>query len=203
MTERIDGTIVTPEFTALFPNLFEPKPYLDPKTRKPKGEPVYGLSMLFAPADIAAMKEKAKAVALAKWPGRPLSELKFPFQDGDKLAAKSEANRKDGTFYKGTVVIKASSKFQPQVVGADKNPILDKGKVYSGIRGYAELNFHAYDGVNGGQDGVKAYVNFVMKSADGKRIAGKDAATVFAGIKGGASGYDPTKGSDLDDDIPL
>lgn len=192
------STIVTPEFVMAFPNLFEAKPFM--RNGKPKGEPVFGMTMLFAAADVQVLKDKAAEVARARWPGRAFGELKFPFKDGNAEAAKAKANKKDGSFYEGKVVVKTSSKFQPQVVDENKNPILDKSKIYSGVYGFAELNFVAYDGVDGGKDGVKAYVNFVMKSRDGKRIAGKDAASVFAGIKGGKSDKDPTAG---DDDIPM
>lgn len=193
---EITSTIVTPEFIGLFPNLFEAKPFM--RNGKAKGEPVFGLSMLFDPTTVQPLKDKAKEVANAKWPGRNPAELKWPFKSGDAEAAKAEAKKKDGSFYKGKVVVKASSKFQPQVVNAQSQPVLDKNAIYSGFIGYAELNFVAYDGVDGGQDGVKAYVNFVMKSKDGKRIAGKDAATVFAGITGGKSQHNP-----VDDDIPF
>lgn len=195
MTE-ITSTIVTPEFIMAFPNLFEPKAFM--QNGKAKGEPKYGLTMLFDPAVVEPLKAKAKEVALAKWPGRPLAELKFPFRNGDAEAAKAKAKGKDGSFYVGKVVVKSDSKYQPQIVDQDKNPIIDKNRVFSGCYGYAELNFVAYDGVNGGQDGVKAYVNFVLVARPGKRIAGKDAATVFAGIKGGTSQKNP-----MDDEVPF
>lgn len=190
-------TIVTPEFQMVFPNLDKPRAFK--QNGKEKGEPMYGLTMLFTPADVEVLKKKAAEAAKAKWPSRAFSELKFPFHNGDTLAAKAEAARKDGSFYKGKVVIKANSKFAPQVVGPDKQPLIDMKKVFSGCYGYAELNFHAYDGVNGGQDGVKAYVNFVMVSRPGQRIAGKDATTVFAGIAGGKSEHNPV----ADDEIPF
>lgn len=190
-----DSKMVTPEFRLVFPNLFEAKPFM--RNGKPAGEPKYGLTMLFAPNDIAGLKAKAIEVAKAKWPGRDLKELAFPLKNGDSLAEKAEAKGKDGSFYRGTIVLKASSKFKPQVVGADRQPILDKDKVYSGCYGYAEINFVPYDAINdGAKDGVTAYVNFVMKSRDGQRVAGRTAADVFAGIQGGTSNEDV-----LDDEI--
>ena len=198
MTETQPNIVVTPEFRMLWPNLFEPRA-VKIKGRE-TGDPKYGLSMLLDPSEIGDLKTAAKAVALAKWPGRTLTELHFPFADGDKLAAKQEELGRDGKFYAGTVVLKASSKFKPVVVDTKRKDIIDHTRLYSGAWGYAELNFVAYDGVGQNPDGVTAYVNFVMKSRDGDRIAGRDAAGVFAGIQGGET--EPTA-TELDDEIPF
>lgn len=193
--------VVTPEFRMLWPNLFTARA-VKIKGRE-TGEPKYGLSMLLDPTEIGDLKTAAKTVALAKWPGRTLSELKFPFSDGDKLeAAQAEAGR-DGKFYAGTIVLKASSKFKPVVVDTSRKDIIDHSRLYSGCYGYAELNFVAYDGVGQNPDGVTAYVNFVMKSRDGDRIAGRDAKGVFAGISGGETEPVPSDLSAFDDEIPF
>ena len=190
--------VVTPEFRMLWPNLFEPRRV---KIKgKETGEPKYGLSMLLDPSEIGDLKTAAKDVALAKWPGHTLSELKFPFSDGDKKAAEQETAGRDGKFYAGTVVLKASSKYKPVVVDTHRKDIIDATRLYSGAYGFAELNFVAYDGVGQNPDGVTAYVNFVMKSRDGDRIAGRDAKGVFAGIAGGE---EEPKSTELDDEIPF
>ena len=194
------GVVVTPEFRLVYPNLFEARAFV--RDGKPQGEPKYGLVMLFKPDEIDGMKSTAAGVAKAKWPGRDLKELKFPFKKGDAEAKKREDKGKDGSFYAGTVVIKASSKYQPQVVDMDRKDILDPKRVYSGVYAFAELNFVAYNGVGGGQDGVTCYVNFVMISRKGDRIAGKTADDVFSGVQGGDTNVDPT-GDDTDDDIPF
>lgn len=206
MSDKIDGTIVSPEAIIVFPNLFEPKAFKD-KTGKTKGEPTYSGLFGFDPAAADELKEKAKEIAKAKWPGRTLSELRFPFINGDKEAEKAAAGKKDGGFYKGKTWVKASTQYAVQVIGPDKaewakgSPF--ERKVYSGVYGYAEFNFVAYDGVNGGQDGVKAYLNYVMISkTDTPRVAGKDARTVFAGVTGGKSTHNPVDNID-NDEIPL
>ena len=203
MSNEQANIVVTPEFQMLFPNLFEPRRVKI--NGKETGDPKYGLSMLFDPDAIGELKEAAKAVALAKWPGRSLAELKFPFADGDKLAAKQEANKRDGKFYAGKIVVKASSKYKPVTVDTHRKEIIDNSRLYSGAWGFAELNFVAYPGVGQNPDGVTAYVNFVMKSRDGDRIAGRDAKGVFAGIQGGET--EPSAadvgGTSLDDEIPF
>lgn len=198
MTETQPNIVVTPEFQMLWPNLFEPRRV---KIKgKETGEPKYGLSMLLDPTEVGDLKTAAKAVALAKWPGRTLSELKFPFADGDKQAAAQAELGRDGKFYAGKIVLKASSKFKPVVVDTHRKDIIDHSRLYSGAYGYAELNFVAYDGVGQNPDGVTAYVNFVMKSRDGDRIAGRDAKGVFAGIQGAEA--EPAA-AELDDEIPF
>ena len=190
--------IVTPEFRMVFPNLFVPRAFK--RNGKEAGEAKYGLTMLFDPKDVGPLKAAIRHVIEEKWPGRDPKTLKLPLISGDAQAAKSAANKKDGSFFKGTVVLKASSKFKPGVVDAKSEPILDPGRIYSGCYGHAELNFTAYDAVGaGGLDGVNAYVNFVLKTKDGDRIAGKDAKTVFAGITGAT--VDDTAG--LDDETPF
>lgn len=201
-----ESTAVTPVFRVVFPNFFTPKPVM--KNGKPVGDPLYGCEMLFdadnlGPEDAERFKNlKATAVRVVKekWPGRDLKEVRFPFRDGDKEAERLAKLGKNGDFYRGMVALKSNSKFAPQVVDIDRQEIIDEKRVYSGCYCYAEVNFVAYDGVNGGQDGVKAYLNMVMKAKDGERLMGRSASDVFAGVAGGESNEDPTA---ADDDIPF
>ena len=208
MSTHKSEIVVTPEFRMVWPNLFEPRAFM--RDGKPTGEPKYGLTMLFTKEDISGLKQIAAKVAHAQWPGRDLKELKFPFKNGDALAKASvekdkaaDKTPRDVSFYEGKVVVKTSSKFAPQVYGLDRKEILDPKRVYSGVYGYAELNFVAYPGVAGGQDGVTCYVNFVMISdRKGDRIAGRSVDNVFAGIEGSDTSADV--GDDtLDDKIPF
>lgn len=199
--------VISPIFTAVFPNLFTPKPIK--VGGKEKGDPLFGVTLLIdkpenlTPDDQArlkAMKEAAVKAAQAKWPGRDLKEVRMPFRNGNTEAAAAEKKGKNGDFFKDKIVVKANTKFKPQVVGPDRQEILNDKLVYSGCLMYAEVNLVAYEGVNGGDDGVKAYLgNFVMKVKDGDRLTGRSAADVFSGIGGVASDEDPTAG--LDDEI--
>src|SRR5690606_2924011 len=138
--------------TALFPTLFEPKRVKD-RRGKETGDPIYSISLLLDAdsEDLAALKKKAVAVAKAKWPGKSLSDIKFPFLSGDKEAAKSAEKGRDGSFYEGKVVLKAKSKFAPAVVDGRRNPpalTTDPKLIYSGCGVAAEVNLVAYDAVN-------------------------------------------------------
>ncbi len=199
MSENLGLVVTKSEFRILYPNLFEARAFI--KDGKPQGEPKFGVVMLFPPDGIEDLKAAAKAVAHAKWPGRDLKELSFPFKSGDAQAAKREAAGKDGSFYKGVVVVKASSKFQPGVADENKKEILDPKRVYSGAYGYAELNFVAGNGVAGGKDYVTAYVNHLMVSRNGDRIATRTAEDVFSGIASTHTTVDV--GASLDDEIPF
>ena len=210
-TQTNTGIITTPEFRMAFPRLFKPEPFM--RNGKPVGDPVYSMLMLIpleAPTTeasqnantLADVQRKALTVAKAKWPNRDLradingGKFNWPFVPGAVAAAKARDKGKDGDAYDGTMTLKTSTKFKPQVVGPDKAAILNEDTIYSGAWGHAEIKLWAYDGVSGGPDGVKAYLNFVMKSRDDDRIFGRTAEQAFAGIKGGVSQVDPTAGMD-------
>lgn len=195
MSAAPDGKIVVGPFRGVFPNVFEPKPVK--KNGKPVGDPIYSITALFESGDVAPLKAKVVEVARAKWGSRELRELRMPFLRGETEKQKAEKNGKDGSFYEGMIVVKASSMYAPGVVGPDRQEVINPSDIYSGAYYYAEFNVVAYDGVSGGQDGVKCYFNFLMKSKDGPRVAGRTAADVFAGISGGTSDYDPTADDDM------
>lgn len=192
------GKVISPEFIISFPNLFNPKPVMI--NGKAQGDPRYDLQMLYE-GDITELKKAAAAVAKAKWPGRDLKELAFPFKSGDKLADKGKEKGKDREVYRGKVVLSASSQFKPQVIDARGQDIIDPNKVYSGAICRADLNFVAYNGVGANPDGVTCYLNGVLFVRDGERIGGAgDARTRFAGVIGQQTDEDPTSGLD---DIPV
>jgi hypothetical protein len=214
MAEQYPGVIVTPKFTVLFPNLFEPKAVTDPKTGK-QSEPAYSITMLFDPEDIKPLWAVMLKVAKLTWPGIDEDELRrknWPMKDGNKEAERARAKGKNGDFYDGKKVLKAKSKFQPGILGPDKRDLLNPKRIYSGCVGVAELNFNAYDGFGGG---VNAYLNHFMLLEDGPKLVGHTAQDAFSGIEGRVTDVDPTAGGtnpfsgqkktpdDLDDEIPF
>lgn len=212
MAENQEGVVnTTSPMTMTFPNLLEAKA-VEIKG-KPSGEPKFSANFEAAPdhPDIAVLKQKAAAVARAKWPGRELKELAFPFNDGSKLADKAKAKGKDREFSRGKVVITARSKFQPRLSVIDGGRLVDldeallpvhKGKLYSGVDALAQFNFVAYDGVGNNPDGVTAYLNMVVSLNKGTKLsAGQSAAEVFKGYVGLASPEDPTAGMGVEDEI--
>lgn len=215
MSEGNEGQFTLTEPTTLtFPNLLEAKAVV--KNGKPTGEPKYSSNFEFEPdsQDLKDAKAKAVAVARAKWPGRDLKELSFPFTVGDKLADKAQARKKDREFSRGKIVVTARSKYQPRLSVVEGGTIKDlegdaivavgKRVFYSGVQALAQFNFVAYDGVGNNPDGVTAYLNMVVSLNKGKKLTsgGASAAEVFKGYIGTVSDEDPT-GVDLDDEIPF
>lgn len=190
MTDPKANIVVLPRATALYPELLEPKAFM--KNGKPKGEPKYSLTHLFDVGDpeVAAGLNEAKAAAVKacqdQWPNRDVvaairaGEIQWPFKKGDVEAQKRENKGKKGDFYKGKEVLKASTTFPPDVIGRDRAQIIDPKKLYSGMVVRTEVNFKAGDADG---DYVTAYLNFVMKVADGERLAGRTAASAFEGIE--------------------
>lgn len=199
--------------TLTFPNLDKPRAV--EKNGKPTGDPKYSANfeMGVTAEDLAAMKSKAASVARARWPGRDLKELAFPFTNGDKLADKAAAKGKNREFSRGKVVLTARSKFQPKlsivqggkVVDLEPGPQTDaliRKAFYNGTQALAQVSFSAYEGVGNNPDGVNAYLNMVLSLQKGEKLSGgASAAEVFKGYIGSESDFDPT--GDLDDEIPF
>jgi hypothetical protein len=140
MSGNLDGvfTFTHPVFLD-FPALLEPKAFpgaTGQDTEKLK----YSANLRFKAdhPDYAALKTMMAQVAKADWPVRPLSELKFPHESGDKAADKRKSEnaniaaliaagktvdsrgkalkvKPDGEFQRGFILLAARSKFQPQM----------------------------------------------------------------------------------------
>lgn len=223
-TQVFSYTTIAPVLTA-HPHFIEPVKFK--RNGKETGEAKYSGVWCFEPnsTDLANLKAKAAEAAKAKWPGRALGELQFPFKDGTKECerrlAKLKAEGKDegerGDFMKGKVLMKASSKFQPKLsvwLPGSKAPVeltdeaafkAHGGKFYFGVQSMVEVNFVPYDAVReGDKDGITAYVQQVCSINKGERLAGgRSAAETFKGYSGTVSNEDPTGGSAMDDEIPF
>lgn len=198
------------------PTLITPRGF-GPKGKE-KGEPRYGASFLFKPdsADLAEMKKLCAKVAKAKWPSKSLADLAFPFVSGDKLAdkRKEKSGKDDGAFQRGHVILKAKTKIEPalayiesgrivELTGADQRAA-NSAKFFFGAEVYAVLNFVAYNATKDGEkDGVTCYLNGVMATGKGTKIAGGPSLSeTFRGYVGQHSAEDPTAGvENLDDEI--
>lgn len=196
-----------------FPNLITPKAF-GTKGRE-TGDPKFSANFLFAPdsEDLKAMKALCAKIAKGRWPDRDLKTLQFPFTSGDKLAEKSKAKGKDGEFNRGHVVVAARSKYRPtlsiilngKVVDLDDATLTQhKGQFYPGVKVLAQFTFVTYDGVGANPDGVNAYLNMVLSTNKGARLAGgaPTAAEVFKDYIGHVTAEDPTAEL-MDDEIPF
>lgn len=200
MAESKANLIVTPQLRVVFPNLFEPSAPKDGKGRD-LGEPRYSVLLLGTDQEIKEVADLVRKVAANDFPNHSLKDLALPIISGDQEAAKAEKKDKNGDFFKGMKVIKASSKFKPGVVDPNLNEIINSSDLYSGCYGRAELNIVGYNGVGQNPDGIKAYINNFQKLDDGERLVGRTAKDVFSPAGGTASAGGDA--DDLDDDIPI
>lgn len=57
---------------------------------------------------------------------------------------------------------------------ADRNPIIDRSEMYSGVKGRASINLYAYN-INGNR-GIACGLNNLQKISDGTPLGGKSRA---------------------------
>lgn len=212
-----------------YPSVITPRAF-GPKN-KPKGDPKYGGTFVFAPdhPDLKPIKDLIVKVARAMFPGGSLKEMSFPISNGDDLierqvaalvrqgksATEQAAIREKFSWAKGKALLKASSKFQPAlaVVNAGEIVNLDtevlkttnKGAFYFGVQALPEFNFIAGARTSAdSKDYVTAYLNGLVSINTGDKIGGGGSlAERFSGYVGTAKDYDPTAGATTDDDIPF
>ncbi len=190
--------IVTPEFTVVWPHLFEPYDY---KGRADQAK--YSAEMMFDdPDDIAELIDTAKEVAKKEWPDTKMKKVNFPFKRGDDIITASEKKGKGKNlgYYKDKIVLRGRSTYQPVICDSDHKDVIDSRKIYAGCVGMAELTFVPYENELVGK-GVTCYLNAYMHVAEGQRIGGRDTRKIF-GTVSGRSDVDPEEGDDdeIDED---
>ena len=140
--------------------------------------PKYSISLL-VPKDDTETVEKIKAAIQAayeegqgklKGNGKsvpPLAALKTPLRDGD-------LERPDDPACAGHYFINANNTQAPGIVDADRQPILTRSEVYSGVYGRASINFYAFN--NNGNKGIACALNNLQKIKDGEPLGGHASA---------------------------
>jgi hypothetical protein len=142
------------------------------------GAPKFSISLIIPKSDtltvakIKAAIEAAYKEGEAKLKGNgktvpPLSVIKTPLRDGD-------SERPDDAAYENAYFINANSATAPGVVDADRNIILDRSEVYSGVYGRASINFYAFN--SNGNKGIACGLNNLQKIRDGEPLGGKSRA---------------------------
>ena len=148
----------------------------EPRAGVSGGEAKYSVTVLMPKTDQAAKARLDAAVEAAKqagkdkcWGGRVPQAAAIPVYDGDGL--RPSDGEPFGDECKGHWVFRASSKQQPEVVDAARNPILDPAEVYSGCYGRVSCDFFPYE-VNG-KKGVGCALCNAQKLADGAPLSRK------------------------------
>ena len=173
MSKFVNPTkVVTGLCTFSYLNCWEPKAAPD------GGKPKFSVSLIIPKSDTKTVEKIRAAIQAAYEEGQtklkgtgksvpPLSALHTPLRDGD-------VDRPDDEAYKGSCFINANSDSAPGIVDADRNPILTRSEMYSGVKGRASINLYAYN-VNGNR-GIACGVNNLQKIADGTPLGGKSRA---------------------------
>ena len=163
--------VVTGVCTFSYLNCWEPKAIEGGKLK-------YSVSLIIPKSDTRTVEKIRAAIEAAYQEGQSklkgsgksvpaLSALRTPLRDGD-------VDRPDDEAYKGSWFINANSDSAPGIVDADRNPILTRSEMYSGVKGRASINLYAYN-VNGNR-GIACGLNNLQKIADGMPLGGKSRA---------------------------
>jgi len=141
------------------------------------GTPKFSVSLIIKKDDPCVAKIKAAIEAAyeegqAKLKGNgksvpPLAAIKNPLRDGD-------VERPDDPAYAGAYFINANNQNAPGIVDADRQPILERREVYSGVYGRASISFYAFN--SSGNKGIACSLNNLQKIRDGEPLGGHSRA---------------------------
>lgn len=142
------------------------------------GTPKYSVSLLIPKDDTVTVEKIEKAIQAAYKEGEaklkgngktvpPLAAIKNPLRDGD-------VERPDDEAYAGHYFVNANSTTAPGIVDADRQEIIDRSEVYSGVFGRASISFYAFN--SSGNRGIACSLNNLQKIADGDHLGGKASA---------------------------
>ncbi len=149
----------------------------DPKSIN-GGKPKYSVSLIIPKDDTVTVERIKAAVQAAYEEGEsklkgnsktvpPLSAIKTPLRDGD-------LEKPDDPAYANSYFINANSDSAPDIVDADRQPILERREVYSGVYGRASINLYAFN--TNGNKGIACGLNNLQKIRDGEPLGGKSRA---------------------------
>lgn len=140
------------------------------------GTPKYSVSLIIPKSDtktvakIEAAIEAAYREGEAKLKGNgksvpALSVLKTPLRDGD-------LERPDDPAYAGSFFVNANATSAPGIVDADRNPILTRSEVYSGVYGRASISFYAFN--SSGNKGIACALTICRRFMMASLLAVRD-----------------------------
>ena len=163
--------ITGPNTTFSYLNCWDPKAIQG-------GTPKFSVSLIIPKSDVKTIEKIKAAIQAAYEEGQSklkgngksvpaLSTLKTPLRDGD-------LERPDDEAYKNSYFINANSGTAPGIVDADRNPIIDRSEMYSGVKGRASINLYAYN-VNCNRC-IACGLNNLQKISDGTPLGGKSRA---------------------------
>lgn len=142
------------------------------------GVPKYSVSLIIPKSDKTTVDKINAAIKAAyeegqsklKGNGRSvpaLSAIKTPLRDGD-------LERPDDEAYANSYFINANSPSAPGIVDVDRNTIIERSEVYSGVYGRASISLYAFN--SNGNKGIACGLNNLQKIRDGEPLGGKSRA---------------------------
>lgn len=142
------------------------------------GAPNFSVSLIIPKSDTKTVEKIKAAIQAAYEEGQSklkgngksvpaLSVIKTPLRDGD-------TERPDDPAYAGCYFINANSSVAPGIVDADRQPILDRSEVYSGVYGRASISLYAFN--SNGNRGIACGLNDLQKIKDGEPLGDKSRA---------------------------
>lgn len=149
----------------------------DPKSIN-GGAPKYSVSLIIPKSDTKTIGKINAAIQAAYEEGQSklkgngksvpaLTVIKTPLRDGD-------LERPDDEAYRGCYFINANSATAPGIVDADRQPILERSEIYSGVYARASINLYAFN--SNGNKGIACGLNNLQKIRDGEPLGGKSRA---------------------------
>ena len=163
--------ITGPETRWSYVNAWEPKSING-------GTPKYSVSLIIPKSDTKTVEKINAAIKAAYEEGAgklkgngksvpPMAAIKLPLRDGD-------IERPDDEAYAGCWFVNANNTAAPGIVDAERQPILDRSEVYSGVYGRASISFYAFN--SSGNKGIACSLNNLQKIADGEPLGGHASA---------------------------
>ena len=142
------------------------------------GTPKFSVSLIIPKSDTKTVAKVKAAIEAAYHEGEaklkgngksvpPLAALKTPLRDGD-------TERPDDDAYANAYFINANATTAPGIVDADREPILTRSEVYSGVYGRASITFYAFN--SSGNRGIACGLGNIQKVRDGEPLGGKTSA---------------------------
>lgn len=142
------------------------------------GTPKYSVSLIIPKSDKVTVEKIKKVIQAAYEEGQSklkgngksvpsFSVIKTPLRDGD-------LERPDDEAYANSYFINTNSATAPGIVDADRNTIIDRSEVYSGVYGRASINLYAFN--SNGNKGIFCGLNNLQKIKDGEPLGGKSRA---------------------------
>ncbi len=179
MADKEDTRILLPVGRLINQSLFVKDQFND------QAVPKYKVEIAFDPDDVEGEDNPVEAAlvqcAMEKWgEDIDLDSVKFPYIEGDKLAAKRERKGKPGDAYAGKTVLRADTIYNKdgqdgaggvQVYNEEVEEVsfMEKDQVYQGCYGQALVQPSAYENSDG-DPALKLYLVAFQKTDDGERL---------------------------------